>query len=73
MATDGKKESGMTNKTKVEGQAIDGNVAEIWSHGFAEDGKTFCLDVVMEDGTDLFISACPGEPIAFHRTHGRVK
>lgn len=41
----------------------DGKVVEIWSHGYCEDNLTYMLNVVLEDGSDLFISACPGQPV----------
>ena len=38
-------------------------VARIYSCGFCEDGKPLMVMVDMVDGTDCFITLCPGEPI----------
>ena len=41
----------------------DANVADIHSHGFAEDGETLMVYVELQDGTTAILSIRPGSPI----------
>ncbi len=42
----------------------DAAVADIHSHGFAEDGETLMIYVDLANGQTAILSICPGSPIA---------
>lgn len=45
-------------------QMLASPIAQIWSAGYAEDGRTFCVMLNLEGGEELMLSICEGAPVS---------
>ncbi len=45
-------------------EALSVNVADIHSHGYAEDSRTLMIMATLENGHTAVVSVCMGQPIS---------